>query len=122
MIIFRRLDIQISIPKDEYVIYIKHYYIDPDTGEEIIYPIEGKECETSDSGDIIIQTCKNKYIIENIKNVFNYATDLLDYIKENIDSEIIYVDLLSVFDKDWTKNHCGSYYIESFEGKRCELY
>ena len=81
MIIFRTVSCQIVIKGDEYAIYSEY-------GN---FP-NGEECE-----NLVICTPNKKYTLVGIDSGvlegFEVVVKVLDYIKENIDKDIIYIDL-----------------------------
>ena len=81
MIIFRIWNMQITIPKNEYAIYL----------QDGKYP-NGDECET-----LVIQTPSKKYLIVGIDGGmtkgYEVVENILDFIKNNIEKDIIYIDI-----------------------------
>lgn len=106
MIIIRSLFYQITIPSnEEYAIYANYYYTD---GEPVQTEVE--QAEDSEYGDIIIQTKSVKYILKEVYSAYKYAVSIMDFIKDHLKDNVIYIDLGELDEN--LKEHSGILEIE----------
>ena len=109
MLIIRSLFYQITIPDTmEYAIYTNDYYVDTE-GNVLKETDRG---DVYDYGDIIIQTGNAKYFFQRVYAAYDYAVKMMEYIKEHLKDEIIYLNMAEL-NENWDCHFgSGSFLVE----------
>lgn len=110
MLIIRSLFYQVTIPSTEaYAIFTNDYYIDKE-GNVLT---EANKTDVYEYGDIIIQTSNSRYIFKRVYSAYDYAVQIMDYIKEHQGENIIYIDMANI-NENWDY-HSGSFVVETLK-------